>query len=53
MPRIHPDARLGKYKWESHSLVREVVKSSNDIEILKEDTLNKWYPTIKDSNDFL
>lgn len=53
MPRLHSDARLGKYKRESWSLMREVSKSPNDIEILRKYTLNKYYPTIKDSNEFL
>jgi hypothetical protein len=33
--------------------MREVSKSPNDIEILRENTLNKYYPSIKDSNEFL
>ena len=53
MPRLHPDARLGKYKRESWSLMREVSKSPSDIEILRKDTLNKFYPSIRDSNEFL
>ena len=52
-PRFHPDAKLGKYKRESWSLVRGVLNSPNDIEILTENTLDAWYPSIRNSNEFL
>ncbi len=51
--RPHPDANLDKYKRESGSLVREVKNDPNDIEILREDILDTWFPTIKESDEFL
>lgn len=51
--RIHPDANLGEYKRETGSLVRDVNNSYDDIEILTEDILDEWYPTIKNSAEFL
>lgn len=51
--RLHPDANFGKYKRESGSLIREVNNDSNDIEILTENIIDEWHPTIKGSNEFL
>jgi hypothetical protein len=33
--------------------VREVKNDPNDIEILREDILDTWFPTIKESDEFL
>ena len=45
--------RLWKYKWVRWELERDNLEVPFDIDILKESTIDKYYPSIKNSQEFL
>lgn len=50
--RVPNKKELLLYAREWWSLIRDVKNDINDIEVLTEDIIGKWYPAIKDSNEF-